>query len=118
MAPMPLNDHSIQPGDPVVEQYYRDYAPLFDAMHGARWLLTAHPIKLEVGSVVDDIASLVDSKPAVGGIASPLTLAPCSTDLAARQTWVHESDLSLRLGGSPSECLDVWSCGVIMYIML
>ena len=46
MAPMPKNDHSIQPGSPVVEQAYRDYAPLFDAMHGARWLLAAHPASI------------------------------------------------------------------------
>ena len=48
MAPMPKNDHSIVPGDPngAVELAYREYAPLFDAMHGARWLLTAHPAKI------------------------------------------------------------------------
>ena len=124
MAPMPLNDHSIQPGQPVVEQYYRDYAPLFDAMHGAHWLLTSHPIKLEVESMVgDNVASSINkstignlasppTSKSVNDIASPLTLAPCSLTLAARQTWVHETDLSLRLGGSPSDCLDVWSCGV------
>ena len=45
MAPMPKNDHSIVPADPhgAVELAYYDYAKLFDAMHGARWLLTAHP---------------------------------------------------------------------------
>ena len=43
MAPMPKNDHSIAPGDPVVEQAYRDYAHLFDALHGARWLLSSNP---------------------------------------------------------------------------
>ena len=46
MAPMPKNDHSITPGSQVVEQAYLDYAPLFDVMHGARWLLTAHPATL------------------------------------------------------------------------
>ena len=50
MAPMPLNDHSILPSpdeaDSVVEQAYRDYAPLFTKMHGARWVLTAHPVAL------------------------------------------------------------------------
>ena len=43
MAPMAKNDHSIVPGNPTVERAYREYAPLFDAMHGARWLLTAAP---------------------------------------------------------------------------
>jgi len=50
MAPMPENDHSIQPGSPVVEQAYVDYAPLFDAMHGAKWLLSAHPVTLSQGT--------------------------------------------------------------------
>ena len=27
----------------MVEQAYMDYAPLFNALHGARWLLTARP---------------------------------------------------------------------------
>eukprot|EP00038_Savillea_parva_P010156 m.188310 g.188310 ORF g.188310 m.188310 type:complete len:848 (+) comp17384_c0_seq1:177-2720(+) len=47
MAPMPLNDHSINPGSPVVEQAYEAYAPMFDAMHGARWLLSAQPVSLQ-----------------------------------------------------------------------
>ena len=47
MAPMPKNDHSITPGSAVVEQGYIDYAPLFNAMHGARWVLTARPATLK-----------------------------------------------------------------------
>ena len=36
MAPMPKNDHSIQPAaGSIVEAHYLDYAPLFDLMHGA-----------------------------------------------------------------------------------
>jgi len=50
MAPMPKNDHSIQPGSAVVDQGYMDYAPMFDAMHGARWLLSAHPATLSTGT--------------------------------------------------------------------
>jgi hypothetical protein len=50
MAPMPKNDHSITPGNRVVDQGYVDYAPLFDAMHGARWLLSARPATLSLGS--------------------------------------------------------------------
>ena len=48
MAPMPKNDHSITPGSPVVEQAYYDYGPLFDAMHGARWLLSSNPVHVAV----------------------------------------------------------------------
>jgi len=47
MAPMPKNDHSINPGSAVVEAAYLRYAPLFDAMHGARWLLSARPVALD-----------------------------------------------------------------------
>ena len=50
MAPMPKNDHSISPGNLVVDQGYMDYAPLFDAMHGARWLLSARPATLSLGT--------------------------------------------------------------------
>ena len=46
MAPMPKNDHSINPGSPVVDQGYVDYAPMFNVMHGARWLLSARPATL------------------------------------------------------------------------
>ena len=48
MAPMPLNDHSIQPGNLVAQQAYVDYAPLFDSMHGARWLLSSNPVTITV----------------------------------------------------------------------
>ena len=41
MAPMPGNDHSINPGDPVVQQAYFDYAPVFRALRGAEWVLDA-----------------------------------------------------------------------------
>lgn len=51
MAPMPKNDHSITPGSLIVQQAYEDYAPLFNAMHGARWLLTAHPATLNRGDI-------------------------------------------------------------------
>ena len=46
MAPIPLNDHSIQPGSAAVDQAYVDYAFLFNAMHGARGLLSARPATL------------------------------------------------------------------------
>jgi hypothetical protein len=48
MAPMPKNDHAITPeqAGPVVEQAYRDYAALFDKMHGCRWLLSSQPLGL------------------------------------------------------------------------
>ncbi len=41
MAPMPGNDHSINPGSPEVQAAYEAYAPLFDALRGLQWVLDA-----------------------------------------------------------------------------
>lgn len=41
MAPMPLNDHSIQPGNATVDSFYQDHAPLFNAVRQCSWALTA-----------------------------------------------------------------------------
>lgn len=81
MAPMPLNDHAIQPGNSMVEQAYRDYAPLFDAMRGARWLLTARPAKVRalqpVAASVEDPAALINA------FVLPRNHTPLFTDAAA-----------------------------------
>lgn len=51
MAPMPKNDHSIDPGDALVEAAYITYAPFFTAMVGSRWVLdVVNPV------VVADVA--------------------------------------------------------------
>ena len=62
---MPKNDHSIVPGSAIVERAYRDYAPLFDAMHGARWLLTARPASVEPPSGTRNTTSSSASGPFV-----------------------------------------------------
>ena len=41
MAPMPGNDHSINPGSPLVQGAYMDYAPSFLALRGCEWVLDA-----------------------------------------------------------------------------
>ena len=41
MAPMPGNDHSINPGSPLVQGAYMDYAPVFFALRGCQWVLDA-----------------------------------------------------------------------------
>ena len=41
MAPMPANDHSINPGNAQVQRAYEDYAPVFLAMRGLEWVLDA-----------------------------------------------------------------------------
>ena len=49
MAPMPKNDHSIQPGNATIDGFYEAYAPLFDAVRGMRWLLLAAPATVAPG---------------------------------------------------------------------
>lgn len=61
MAPMPKNDHSINPGSEVVEAAYSVYAPLFDAMHGARWLLSARPVSVSDSTAVANVFILPSS---------------------------------------------------------
>jgi hypothetical protein len=41
MAPMPANDHSINPGNAQVQRAYEDYAPIFAALRGLEWVLDA-----------------------------------------------------------------------------
>jgi len=49
MAPMPANDHSIQPGSPLVQGAYLDYAPVFLALRGCEWVLdVARPVSARV----------------------------------------------------------------------
>jgi hypothetical protein len=45
-APVPGNDHCMLP-DAEREQFYCNYGPLFDALHGKRWLLLPHVIRVE-----------------------------------------------------------------------
>lgn len=56
MAPMPANDHSINPGPLSIQQAYEDYAPIFFALRGAVWVLDAvRPVSSEpnVGQVTN-----------------------------------------------------------------
>ena len=47
MAPMPGNDHSINPGNEKVQLAYMDYAPIFLALRGLEWVLDApHPLSV------------------------------------------------------------------------
>jgi hypothetical protein len=48
-APYPFNNHCIQPS-PAHDRWYLDYGPLFDALRGKQWVLTAHCIEV-VGHV-------------------------------------------------------------------
>ena len=51
-------------------QAYRDYAPSFDAMHGARWLLSTRPLSIRVN------ASTAPAATASAGHANVFTLPP------------------------------------------
>lgn len=46
-APIPLNNHDMMPCGSSVDQYYVDYGPMFDAMHGRKWVLNPHVIEVE-----------------------------------------------------------------------
>lgn len=107
MAPMPLNDHSIQPGDPVVEQAYHDYGPLFDAMHGARWLLSSNPVAITIASATAMETFVHDSSP----IQNPVSLQPCKPGDPS-QEWSVASDATdeIKLAGD-NHCLGLWCCG-------
>ena len=105
MAPMPLNDHSIQPGDPVVEQAYLDYGPLFDAMHGARWLLSTRPATITFAE-----AAVVGSQGG-GAVQNPVSVELCAEGDAS-QEWAVAKDKTaeVKLAGS-ERCLGLWCCG-------
>lgn len=97
MAPMPKNDHSINPGSPAVDQGYMDYAPLFDAMHGARWLLSPRPATLAQGSNASvNVFTLPNTPGAKRSLLIPIMLA------APTQTSVQ---LTLNLGPSALDAL-------------
>jgi len=98
MAPMPKNDHSINPGSPIVDQGYIDYAPMFDAMHGARWLLSAYPATLLTGTNASVNVFSLPAKAGVkeGGLLIPIMLA------SATQTTLR---LTLHLGPAALKAL-------------
>ena len=51
MAPMPGNDHSIQPGSALVQAAYAAYAPVFAALRGCEWVLdAARPVAASSGT--------------------------------------------------------------------
>jgi hypothetical protein len=106
-APMPLNDHSIQPGDPLVEQAYHDYGPLFDAMHGARWLLSSNPV------TITTVAEATDK--AAAAAQNPVSVQPCKTG-DPDQTWSLSADVTdeiklAKAAGGEDKCLGLWCCG-------
>ena len=62
MAPIPSNDHSITPGDPIVQSAYESYAPLFDTLRSVEWLLEAvRPVEL-VGATPGTLANVFVSR--------------------------------------------------------
>jgi hypothetical protein len=123
MAPMPKNDHSINPGDPVVEQAYLDYAPLFDLMHGARWLLSSDPAEIQnpnptTSSAASSAYSLASSVHVEVPVRNPVSVQQCKAG-AKDQQWIVSADGTgeIRLSGAGSTyegagtCLGLWCCG-------
>jgi hypothetical protein len=57
MAPMPGNDHSINPSSTLIQQAYNDYSSLFFALRGCEWALSiSNPITI-VSPVVSTLIS-------------------------------------------------------------
>lgn len=48
-APVPLNNHTLNPGDADLEKLYTDYGLLFESLRGRRWLLEDQAVKTNVG---------------------------------------------------------------------
>ncbi len=107
MAPMPLNDHSIQPGDPVVEQAYHDYGPLFDAMHGARWLLSSNPVTITTTTASEMETRMHETT----AVQNPVSVQLCNPGDPS-QSWSLASDATdeVKLAGD-KRCLGLWCCG-------
>ena len=105
MAPIPFNDHSIQPGSAAVDQAYFDYAPLFDAMHGAKWLLSTRAVGVRTSNAIDDSTIAVNIF-TVGGAASgggavlPALLVPV---MLANSSTTQQAVLTLNLAPTASE---------------
>ena len=92
---MPKNDHSINPGSPIVDQSYMDYAPMFDAMHGARWLLSARPASTGANASIN-VLTLPAKAGEQSNLLIPIMLAP-----AAQPTL----QLTLNLGAAALKAL-------------
>jgi hypothetical protein len=48
-APLPDNDHTITPS-PWADRWYLDYGPLFDTLHGRKWVLQARAVEVKDGA--------------------------------------------------------------------
>ncbi len=112
MAPMPKNDHSIKPGSAAVERAYEDYAPLFEWMHGARWLLTSRPVSL---SSATHAPAAAEEGPGGLGLANVFTL-PRASEAAPPPLLVavmladatQPSNVTLRLNLAPAVAALGW----------
>lgn len=97
MAPMPANDHSINPGPPAVQQAYADYAPVFFALRGVEWVL--------------DAVRPVSSTPDVGQIANVFRVLGTSATPAAP----GELLAVVVLGNDATRSTAVVVCGLSLF---
>lgn len=68
MAPMPGNDHSINPGSAAVTRAYEDYAPLFDAARHLEWALdTPRPVAVLNASAPAPLVNMFSSRVLAAG---------------------------------------------------
>jgi hypothetical protein len=66
MAPYPINDHSLTPGEEVDKQYL-DYGPMLDLMRGKKWVLSPHAVEVIRGGAKANIFQVP------GGYVVPVT---------------------------------------------
>jgi hypothetical protein len=48
-VPMPLNNHTLNPGDDELERLYAEYGLLFESLRGRRWLLEDNAVRVSAG---------------------------------------------------------------------
>ncbi len=86
-----------------MEKSYTDYAPLFDLMRGARWLLSSRPVEVYVSDIHSDRSPQ-----------NPVSLQPCDGSL--NQQWeiishVDGNEVNEIRSVDGVTCLGVWCCG-------
>ena len=106
MAPFPGNDHS-NPPDPAIERVFTDYGPLFDAIRGKQWVLSAHAVRVKGGSALANLFKVPggDVVPVVHGLGSEATVVLRNPQLVAAAATLHVD--VLHPGAAPSTSVEV-----------
>ena len=91
----------------MVEQAYHDYGPLFDSMHGARWLLSSSPVTITTNPTLENTAAVRDL----------VSVEVCKAGDPS-QAWSLSGDagdatdeIKLHRSATDDTCLGLWCCG-------